>query len=197
MWRVTVTARPAAIRFSSASLAFSSVMVGAVLRLSGQVSEPRSLNRHGRRRPTIHEFAGQGLGLSSAFRLATSFAKQENGSRRARRDSRDHGGERRLTLHSHFSVHLLGQLRVLRVKIPAVAPTRSSSIRSGGNRQLRRISDQRLANSWMVGPLPSRGQASRADHDGRESKACRPQPNSRGTSSSSDTPLDSHLSTPP
>ena len=33
-------------------------------RCPDQVSRPRFLNRHGRRRPTIHEFAGRELGLS-------------------------------------------------------------------------------------------------------------------------------------
>ena len=34
-----------------------------------------------------------------------------------------------------------------------------------------------FANSWMVGPLPSQGQAP-LDHDGAESEACRPRPSS-------------------
>ena len=33
----------------------------------------------------------------------------------------------------------------------------------------------RRANSWMVGPLRSQGQASNPDHDGIENEACRPQ----------------------
>ena len=83
-------------------------------RMAGLAPPPS--NRHGRRRPTIHEFAGQGLGLSAA--------KQENGTRRTRRDSGGHGGERPLGLHSHFSVPLLLKLRVLRVKLLALTPTR-------------------------------------------------------------------------
>ena len=78
----------------------------------------------------------------------------------------DRGGERPLTLHFHFSVHLLGQLRALRVNFVAVVLTRLSTIRLGGGRQPGAISDQGLAKSWMVGPLSSQGQASPPDHDG-------------------------------
>jgi hypothetical protein len=117
----------------SASLALSTVMVGA-----GRPST--SLLAKGWVFLMLSDWP-QGLWLQS----------KKNGSRRTRRDSRDHGGERPLSPHSRFSVHLLGQLRVLRVKILAVAPTRLTWIRSGGDRQPRRISDQGQANSWMVG----------------------------------------------
>jgi Catalase/Catalase-related immune-responsive len=56
-----------------------------------------------------------------------------------------------LSLYPHFSVRLLGQLRVLRVEILAVTPIRLSSLKSDGDRQPRRTPDRGLENSWMVG----------------------------------------------
>ena len=43
------------------------VMLRPALRLSVAASEPRSLSRHGRRRPTIHEFASHKRPIPSQF----------------------------------------------------------------------------------------------------------------------------------
>jgi hypothetical protein len=146
-------------------------MAGLVPRLSVTAGKPRSSTVVGRRPPRV---CRQGLDLGSAFRFTTFVtAKQEDGSRRKRRASRDHGGERPLRLHSHFSVHSSvnsapSVSKYLQSHRPAVSRSDRAAVDKTGGYRIK---------GWQT-----RGWSAFADHDGIESEACQLEPDRRRTS---------------